>query len=80
MTVETPTAIVGPELEKLADQVLAFAQEREQKLWTVQLDVRDLRNQLQKHEERAESASAQSLVVRPPNTRVHVAGQGTYLT
>ena len=63
---ETPAAVLGMELEKLCDHVLACVQEREQKLWSLQLDVRDLRHQIEDKQGRADTASAQALAVRFP--------------
>lgn len=59
-----PAAVVGLEAAKLADQVLEHVQAREQRLWALQLDVRDLRHQLDDRRSAANSAQAQSLVVR----------------
>jgi hypothetical protein len=60
-----PAAVVGLEAAKLADQVLEHVQEREQKVWALQLDARDLRSQLDDKRTSTSAAQAQCLVVRP---------------
>ena len=63
-----PAAVVGTEAAKLAEQVLEHVQAREQKVWALQLDVRDLRNQLDDRRHSTSAVQAQSLVVRIRHT------------
>jgi hypothetical protein len=64
VSANAPAAVVGLDLVQLSDQVLEYVQEREQKLWTLQLDVRDLKNQLEDKRTLDDTCQAQKLLVR----------------
>ena len=59
-----PAGVVGLQAVQLGEQLLEGVHLREQKLWSLQLDVRDLRNRLEDRRSAAEAAQAHSLVVR----------------
>lgn len=59
-----PAAVVGMQAAQLGEQLLECVHVREQKLWALQLDARDLRQRLEDRRGAAEAAQSHSLVVR----------------
>jgi hypothetical protein len=60
---DEPTAL-GAELVHLADLVLEYASEREQRIWALQLDLRDLSTSLSDCHAKGQDRQLQSLLVR----------------
>lgn len=60
---DAPTA-PGSQLAQLAEDILELVQEREQRVWSLQLDARDLRSQIESVRSSESGAQARSLLVR----------------
>lgn len=76
---DAPAAALGGHLSQLAENVLESVQEREQKVWSLQLDARDLRGQIEATRSSESGAQARSLLVRPVS-RAFVASASAILS
>jgi hypothetical protein len=64
VTASAPAALLGSELTRLSERMLEYVHEREQKVWSLQLDVRDLRTQVDDLQASERGAQVRSLLVR----------------
>jgi hypothetical protein len=64
VTASAPAALLAFELTRLSEQMLDYVHEREQKVWSLQLDVRDLRTQVDDLHASERGVQVRSLLVR----------------